>query len=66
MEEIMSRQCEICGKKRQVGNNVSHAHNRNKREFRPNLFKVRALVEGSPKRVRVCSRCIRSGKIVKP
>ena len=61
----MSRQCEICGKKRQVGNNVSHAHNKNKREFRPNLVKVRAKIDGSVKRIKICTRCLRSGKIEK-
>lgn len=62
----MARQCEICGKKRQVGNNVSHAHNKTKREFRPNLMKVRAKINGSTRRIKVCTRCLRSGKVVKP
>lgn len=62
----MSRECEICGKKRQIGNNVSHAHNKTHREFRPNLFKVRAKVNGSVTRIKVCSRCLRSGEVVKP
>ena len=61
----MSRECEICGKKRQIGNNVSHANNRTKREFKPNLVKVRAKVDGSVKRVKICTRCLRSGKIEK-
>lgn len=61
----MSRQCEICGKKRQIGNSVSHANNKTKREFRPNLVKVRAKVDGSVKRVKICTRCLRSGKIEK-
>ena len=61
----MSRKCAICGKKRMIGNNVSHANNKNKREFRPNLFRVRAKIEGSTQRIKVCSRCIRSGKIQK-
>ena len=61
----MSRECEICGKKWQVGNNVSHAHNKTKREFKPNLVKVRAKVNGSVKRMKICTRCLRSGKIVK-
>lgn len=61
----MSRQCEICGKKRMVGNNVSHAHNLTKRVFRPNLVKVRTKVGGATKRMKICTRCLRSGKIVK-
>ena len=61
----MSRQCEICGKKRMVGNNVSHAHNLTKRVFKPNLVKVRAKVGCATKRMKICTRCLRSGKIVK-
>ena len=63
----MSRMCEICGKKPMVGNNVSHAHNVNKRRFNPNLQKVRCLQEnGQVKKITVCTNCIKSGKIVKP
>ena len=61
----MSRQCEICGKKRMLGNNVSHAHNLSRREFKPNLVTVRAKVNGAVKRMKICTRCLRSGKIVK-
>lgn len=61
----MSRQCEICGKKRMIGNNVSHAHNLTRREFKPNLVTVRAKVNGATKRVKICTRCLRSGRIVK-
>lgn len=61
----MARTCEICGKTRAVGNNVSHANNRTKRVFRPNLQTIRALVNGATRRLLVCTRCIRSGKIKK-
>ena len=61
----MAFACEICGKKRQVGNNVSHANNRTKRVFRPNLQTVRALVQGAARRIRVCTRCLRSGLVQK-
>jgi len=61
----MAFACEICGKKRQVGNNVSHANNRTKRVFRPNLQMVRALVRGTARRLRVCTRCLRSGLVQK-
>ncbi len=61
----MSRVCEVCGKKRMLGHNVSHAHNTSRREFKPNLVKVRARVDGSVKRVKVCTRCLRNGEIVK-
>ncbi len=63
----MSKECEICGKKPQVGNNVSHANNKTKRRFLPNLQKVRAqLASGQVKRLQVCTRCLRSGAIQKP
>ncbi len=61
----MSKQCEICGKKPVTGNNVSHAHNKTRTVWSPNLQKVRALQNGSVKTVKVCTRCIRSGKVQK-
>ncbi|MCP4690148.1 MAG: 50S ribosomal protein L28 [Desulfobacterales bacterium] len=61
----MSRMCEICGKKPMVGNNVSHAHNVNKRRFNPNLQSVRALYKGRVKKMVVCTSCIKAGHVVK-
>lgn len=62
----MSKICEICGKGRQVGNNVSHAHNKTKKVWEPNLQKIRVRLEsGQVKRLRVCTACIRSGRIQK-
>lgn len=61
----MARVCEICGKGRQVGYNISHAHNKTKRVWLPNLQKVRVLKDGCVKKIRVCTRCIRSGFIEK-
>ena len=57
--------CEICGKKGAVGRHISHAHNVTARRFEPNLQTVRAVVNGGTRRVRVCTRCLRSGKVVK-
>ena len=57
--------CEICGKKPSAGNNVSHAKNITKRRFNPNLQKVRALVDGKPKRITVCTSCLKAGKVTK-
>ena len=62
----MAKRCDICGKGPAVGNNVSHAHNTTRRRWLPNLQKVRAVIDGSTKRIRVCTRCLRSGKVVKP
>lgn len=61
----MSKICDICGKRPMVGANVSHAHNVNKRRFNPNLQRVRAMHQGSVKKISVCTRCIRSGLVVK-
>ena len=63
----MSKVCDICGKGPQVGNNVSHANNKTKRRFMPNLQSVRAqLQSGEVKRIKVCAQCIRSGSVTKP
>jgi large subunit ribosomal protein L28 len=61
----MANRCEICGKGVAFGKNVSHAHNVSPRRFNPNLQSVRALVNGAAKRLKVCTRCIRSNKVVK-
>ncbi len=61
----MARRCELCGKGPQSGNNVSHANNKSRRRWLPNLQKVRAVVNGATKTLRVCTRCIKAGRIVK-
>jgi large subunit ribosomal protein L28 len=61
----MARICAICGKGRSVGHNVSHANNKTKRTWQPNLQRVRARVEGQVRRLSVCTGCIRSGRVVK-
>ena len=61
----MAMRCEICGKGPVVGRRVSHAHNVRPRRFEPNLQMVRAAVNGATKRMKVCTRCIRSGMVVK-
>lgn len=61
----MAMRCDICGKGPAVGRRVSHAHNVRARRFEPNLQTVRAVVNGATRRVKVCTRCIRSRKVVK-
>ncbi|OGR57165.1 MAG: 50S ribosomal protein L28 [Desulfobacula sp. RIFOXYB2_FULL_45_6] len=62
----MSKECAICGKRPMVGNNVSHAHNLNKRRFNPNLQKVRAFIKaGCIRKISVCTSCIKAGKVTK-
>ena len=61
----MANICDFCGKSRMVGNKVSHSNIKTKKVQHPNVQKVRALVEGVVRRVRTCTRCLRSGKVVK-
>lgn len=61
----MAKRCEICGKGPMVGHNVSHAHNLTKRRWLPNLKKIRAKVNGRVKKILVCTKCIKSGRVVK-
>lgn len=62
----MAAVCDICGKKPSFGMNVSHSHRRTKRRWNPNVQRVRALVDGAPQRLHVCTSCIRAGKVTKP
>jgi large subunit ribosomal protein L28 len=61
----MPQSCEVCGKKPVAGHRISHAHNVSNRQFKPNLRRVRATVSGGSRRVNVCTRCLRSGKVEK-
>jgi large subunit ribosomal protein L28 len=61
----MAKQCDICGKTPVFGRRLSHAHNVTARRFEPNLQRVRAMVNGGRRRISVCTRCIRSNKVVK-
>ena len=62
----MGKICSICGKGRQVGYNGSHAHNKTKKVWKPNIQRVRAISNGTVKRVYACTRCIRAGLVTKP
>ena len=62
----MARVCYSCGKRPSTGNNVSHAHNKTRRRWLPNLQTVKIVDEaGRRRRVRVCTRCISAGKVTK-
>lgn len=61
----MSRKCSICGRGAQVGNQVSHANNKTRRRFNINLQSVRTRVAGGIKKVLVCTRCLKAGKIAR-
>ena len=55
--------CDYCGKEVKFGIKVSHSHRRSNRTWKPNIMRVKAIVNGTPKTVYVCSRCLRSGKV---
>ena len=61
----MAQVCELCGKGPQFGNNISHAHNVTRRRWNPNLQSVKAVTNGASKRIKVCTSCIKAGKVVK-
>jgi len=61
----MAKSCDVCGRGPQFGNRISHAHNVTKRRWNVNLQPVKAMVNGAAKRIRVCTSCIKSGKIQK-
>ena len=61
----MARTCSVCGKGPATGNHVSHANNRVKRRWYPNLQTVRTMVDGEIRRVKVCAQCIRSNRVKK-
>ncbi|HEX9799751.1 MAG TPA: 50S ribosomal protein L28 [Thermoanaerobaculia bacterium] len=62
----MAKKCEFCGKATATGRRVSHAHNVTPRTFEPNLRSVKAIVDGVVRTIRVCARCLRSGKVRRP
>jgi large subunit ribosomal protein L28 len=61
----MALECELCGKKPSYGNTISHAHNVRRRRWNPNLRRVKAVIKGVHKHVRVCTACIRAGRVKK-
>ncbi len=61
----MAKVCELCGKKPGFGNRVSHANNKTRRRWEPNLQNVRAKVNGGNRRIVACTDCIKSGKVIK-
>ena len=62
----MAQRCDVCGKGPLSGHRISHAHNVTHRRFNPNLRRVRAISNGVQRRLKVCTRCLRSGKVTKP
>ena len=61
----MGKFCQVCNKGLMNGNRVSHAENKTGRMYAPNVQRVRVLVDGRPTHLNVCTRCLRSGKVVR-
>ncbi|HYX79573.1 MAG TPA: 50S ribosomal protein L28 [Actinomycetota bacterium] len=59
----MAAVCDICGKKPFFGMRVSHSHRRTPRRWNPNVQRVHAVVNGVPKRLNVCTSCLKAGKV---
>ena len=60
---IYMAKCEVCGKGVTFGIKVSHSHRRSNKAWKPNVRRVKAIVDGTPKKVYACTRCLRSGKV---
>jgi len=61
----MSKVCAVCGKHPSAGRNVSHSHRVTNRTIYPNVQTVTALVDGSSKRIKVCTKCLKAGKVTR-
>jgi large subunit ribosomal protein L28 len=61
----MSQVCAVCGKHPVAGRNVSHSHRVTNRTFRPNIQRVTAVINGHVKRVNVCTKCMKAGKVTR-
>ncbi|OLC46884.1 MAG: 50S ribosomal protein L28 [Gemmatimonadetes bacterium 13_1_40CM_2_70_7] len=61
----MARVCDVCGKGPVAGHTISHANNKTNRRFYPNLQRVRALVDGRTRHLRVCTQCLKSNRVTK-
>lgn len=61
----MSKVCEVCNKGPVSGHKVSNSEVHTKRRWLPNLQSVKAIVNGSPKRIRVCTNCLKSGRVTR-
>lgn len=59
----MAAVCDVCGRGPGFGMQVSHSHRRSPKRWSPNIQRVRALVEGRVKRMNVCARCLKAGKV---
>ncbi|NIZ90166.1 50S ribosomal protein L28 [Kineococcus rubinsiae] len=61
----MAAHCDVCAKGPSFGKSVSHSHRRTNRMWLPNIQRIRATVNGSPKRLNVCTSCLKAGKVTR-
>jgi large subunit ribosomal protein L28 len=61
----MASVCDVCKKAPQFGNNISHSHRRTRRRWSANVHKIRVLVDGAPKRLNVCTKCLKANKVTR-
>ena len=61
----MAAVCDLCGRKPGFGHCVSHSHKLSNRRWNPNIQRVRAVVNGAPKRLNVCTRCLKAGRVAR-
>ena len=61
----MSKVCEICGKRPTAGRSISHSHRVNNRPFKPNIQRVTVVQNGHAKKMNVCSKCLKAGKVAR-
>ena len=61
----MAANCDVCGKGPGFGMSVSHSHRRSPRRWDPNVQRVRTIVNGTPKRINVCAKCLKAGRVVR-
>jgi large subunit ribosomal protein L28 len=59
----MASVCDVCGKTPGFGNKISHSHRRSRRRWNPNVQRLRVVVDGAPKRVNVCTKCLKANKV---
>jgi len=62
-EKTVAANCDVCAKGPSFGHSISHSHVRTKRRWNPNIQRVRAVVAGTPKRLNVCTSCLKAGKV---
>lgn len=62
----MAMRCEICGKEGRSGNKVSHSNRKTRRTWKPNIQRVLVEYNGVIKRMKICTKCLKSGKVKRP